>query len=400
VAVRKLVRRSARRVAPRVRRLASHSVTTARADAKERMHSAGALMIGGVHDPAEKAAERVADRVMRMAEPAGLVRRQCAECAAEDKKARRQAAGEEEEETVRARAATGIIAPGATSTPAPAAAKAAVGGLGAGRPLSRAERSFFEPRFGADLGQVRVHDDAAGGRAARALDARAFTLGQDIAFAPGERAPGTPGGDRLMAHELAHVTRQTYAADVQRKVVRRHSFQGCGKTETSLLDASAKRAAKALSYAKAVVGSAYGRPDKMSATTRNLLITNFHTTDRKHLRTILSEYIKIGTAFSDGVDFRCEKQCKLPKVGHVCGYAASTQLFGGFGDVHICFDPKNCDFRSTGNRDRDILLIHEVAHRYAGIDDKAYEFEAAYATLSAGAALDNADSYAAFAVDL
>jgi hypothetical protein len=191
-----------------VRRIAGHGVTTARAEARERMHGAGALLVGGIHDPAEKAAARAADRVMRMAAPAGLVRRECAECAAEDQNARRQATDEEPEETVRTRAAAGILAPGTAASPAPAAAKAAVGDLGSGRSLSRAERSFFEPRFGADFGQVRVHDDAAGGRAARALDARAFTLGRDIAFAPGERAPGTAGGDRLLAHELAHVAQR------------------------------------------------------------------------------------------------------------------------------------------------------------------------------------------------
>jgi Domain of unknown function (DUF4157) len=210
MAARKLVRRKARRVAPKVRRIAGHRVTAVRAQAKKRMQGTEGLMIGGVHDPAEKAADRVADRVMRMAEPVGPVRRECAECAAEEK-ARRQAAVEEEEETARARPAAGVLAPGAASSPAPAAAKAAVGGLGHGRALPRAERSFFEPRFGVDLGEVRIHDDAAGGRAARALDARAFTLGPDIAFAPGERAPGTPGGDRLLAHELAHVVQRRAA---------------------------------------------------------------------------------------------------------------------------------------------------------------------------------------------
>ena len=163
-------------------------------------------MIGGVHDPAEKAADSLADRVMRMPEPAAVVRRACAECAAEDK-ARRQV-NDEEEETVRMRAGAAMVAPGAASAPAPAAAKAALGAMGAGRPLSRAERTFFEPRFCADFSAVRVHDDGAAARAARALHARAFTLGHDIAFAPGERAPGAPAPDRLMAHELAHLVQQ------------------------------------------------------------------------------------------------------------------------------------------------------------------------------------------------
>ena len=74
--------------------------------------------------------------------------------------------------------------------------------MGAGRPLDRVERSFFEPRFGKDFSGVRVHEGAAADKAARSIDARAFALGSDIAFARGEREKGGP---RLMAHELAHV---------------------------------------------------------------------------------------------------------------------------------------------------------------------------------------------------
>ena len=40
---------------------------------------------------------------------------------------------------------------------------------------------------------------------ARSLAARAFTLGNDIVFAPGRHEPGSDSGRRLLAHELAHV---------------------------------------------------------------------------------------------------------------------------------------------------------------------------------------------------
>lgn len=55
---------------------------------------------------------------------------------------------------------------------------------------------------------VRVHSGAQAGRLANALGANALTIGQDIFFAPGRYAPGTPTGDRLLAHELAHVAQQ------------------------------------------------------------------------------------------------------------------------------------------------------------------------------------------------
>jgi hypothetical protein len=49
--------------------------------------------------------------------------------------------------------------------------------------------------------------DAAGGLSTR-FQARAFTIGQDIAFAPGQYRPGTIEGDAILAHELAHVAQQ------------------------------------------------------------------------------------------------------------------------------------------------------------------------------------------------
>ena len=40
-----------------------------------------------------------------------------------------------------------------------------------------------------------------------------------------------------------------------------------------------------------------------------------------------------------------------------------------------------------------VKWAHEVAHRYVGIDDKAYLHEPKYATLTSKQALDNADSF-------
>jgi hypothetical protein len=75
---------------------------------------------------------------------------------------------------------------------------------GRGRPIDPGSRERFARALGDDLGDVRVHDDADAGVLARAVDARAFTVGRDVFFAEGERGPGTGEGDRLMAHELAH----------------------------------------------------------------------------------------------------------------------------------------------------------------------------------------------------
>lgn len=81
-------------------------------------------------------------------------------------------------------------------------------GRSGGARLPSALRSDFERRFGEDFGTVRIHTDSAGHRAARDWGARAVTHGDVIAFARGAWAPGTPAGQRLIAHELAHVVQQ------------------------------------------------------------------------------------------------------------------------------------------------------------------------------------------------
>ena len=78
-----------------------------------------------------------------------------------------------------------------------------------GQPLSKSERAYFESRFGVDFSQVRLHNDAQAAESARALNAKAYTLGQDVVLGAGEYAPGTSEGRKLMAHELTHVVQQS-----------------------------------------------------------------------------------------------------------------------------------------------------------------------------------------------
>ena len=79
---------------------------------------------------------------------------------------------------------------------------------GGGRPLSGTERSFFEPRFGADFSNVRVHNDTRAANVARSVNARAFTFGHNVVFGAGEYSPDALTGRKLLAHELTHVVQQ------------------------------------------------------------------------------------------------------------------------------------------------------------------------------------------------
>jgi len=82
------------------------------------------------------------------------------------------------------------------------------GRLGSGRPLDEGTRQRMESVLRSDFSRVRVHTEKEGAALSQRMQAQAVTVGDDIAFAPGSYAPGTPMGDAILAHELAHVVQQ------------------------------------------------------------------------------------------------------------------------------------------------------------------------------------------------
>jgi hypothetical protein len=77
-----------------------------------------------------------------------------------------------------------------------------------GQTLESSTRAFMEPRLGYDFSQVRVHTDSVAADSARAVNARAYTVGRDMVFGAGRYAPNTSEGQQLLAHELTHVVQQ------------------------------------------------------------------------------------------------------------------------------------------------------------------------------------------------
>jgi hypothetical protein len=71
-----------------------------------------------------------------------------------------------------------------------------------GEALDAETRGAVEARFGHDFRDVRVHREA---DEASEVGAAAFTVGQDIVFAPDQYAPNTPEGAFVLMHELTHV---------------------------------------------------------------------------------------------------------------------------------------------------------------------------------------------------
>lgn len=253
------------------------------------------LRVGAVNDPAEREADRVADHVMRMPAPmtnanhaavnqilhGENVGRVCEDCTEEvqrvpgdlhrmedeeeelqmkpaDEVMRRV---EDDEEPLQLKRADGpvyrmededdIMQAKERSNQTPSlnsSSESAIRGLsGKGSPLPASERSFFEPRFGRSFADVRLHTGSAADVANSAINARAFALGRDIAFAKGEYRPGTSSGRRLMAHELTHTLQRKDSAGSVR-TLRRWSKAGIQAELCS--DRRAKRALRRLSWGK------------------------------------------------------------------------------------------------------------------------------------------------------
>jgi len=193
------------------------------------------LRIGQPRDKYVQEADRVADAVMRMSEP--QVQRQ-----AEPEEE------EEEEELIQTKALSEQITPlvqrqegeeeeeEIQTKPLPNQTSEVVSDMetsinsirGGGQPLPGSTRAFFEPRFGQDFSQVRLHTDTRAAESARAVNAQAYTIENNIVFGDGQYNPKTNSGKSLLAHELTHVVQQT---DPQISGLRKMSTTGSTQPE-------------------------------------------------------------------------------------------------------------------------------------------------------------------------
>jgi hypothetical protein len=139
------------------------------------------LRIGQLGDVYEQEADRVADVVMQMLEPSAVyfstlhIQRACLTC--EEDELRRQPIEEEEKELLQTKEISGE---NAETTPYLESCINAI--RGGGQPLAESERAYFGPSFGRDFSQVQVHTDDQAAEAAQAVNARAYTVGQDVVF--------------------------------------------------------------------------------------------------------------------------------------------------------------------------------------------------------------------------
>jgi hypothetical protein len=180
------------------------------------------LKIGQPGEKYEREADRVADMVLRIPDPQAHneptitpltqvphIQWQCPAC--ENEMIRQEM---EDEEVLQRKETNNSL----SQVPSNFETKMSTQGIG--KPLPESVQNYFEPRFGYDFSQVRVHNDVNAAESAKAISARAYTFGKNIFFGIGEFAPETPKGMRLLAHELSHTIQQSISNSNKHTILR------------------------------------------------------------------------------------------------------------------------------------------------------------------------------------
>ncbi|MCC5905119.1 MAG: DUF4157 domain-containing protein [Balneolaceae bacterium] len=176
------------------------------------------LEIGSPDDAYEREADRVADQVIRMSDPAiqkfddeddelqmkrkSAIQMKCDTCKHEEELQRKPLIQRKADNS---QAVSSELSQKIYSI------------KGSGHSLPNKTQQEMGAKIGADFSRVRVHTGSNAIQLNRELGARAFTVGSDIFFNQGQYNPNSGEGKRLMAHELVHVLHQSTGDHIRRQ---------------------------------------------------------------------------------------------------------------------------------------------------------------------------------------
>lgn len=329
------------------------------------------LTINQPGDEYEQEADRVADAVMRMAEPSATVR-----------------SAEQQALSSSTRSSEPAIQDTSAAPPAVRAVLASPG-----RPLDPEMRAFMEPRFGRDFGHVRLHTDDKADRSARAIHALAFTVGKDLVFRS-NRYSSSSDGRRLCAHELAHVVQQvgTPTVEFSRSAssrpgelqsraatapgpnrlssfksaaphLQRLSVSDCSRDHGAEIRRAAAAAVPAIARTISAILEFPLRPPAADALRRFFGASGAANAAQIALRLAVIQHRIPGAAV----------ECENPggfMYDHFCegvlAYVRPVPAFFGAGSIHVC-QPA---FHNLPAPNQMSTLVHEAAHRYNDASDQ------------------------------
>jgi uncharacterized protein DUF4157 len=354
------------------------------------------LQVGEPNNKFEQEADRMADLVMRMPE-------RSARDAPSPNKRSVQGVGADMSvlQTSSDRGAAEELSPEVGSE-----TKALTGG---GRPIPQTLRAFFEPRFGYDFSRVRVHPDAHA--VASAVQARAFTVGQNIGFDRGQYAANTDRGKWLLAHELTHVIQQERALPYDRLIQRKSDgakvpkYQDCSAA-TTLTNTpnpeleSARR--RAVDFVNGAICKLAVEPDEKDKSYRLALERHFINPSAVERKNIRATYRKILDQL-EPEKIRCVAAQKDKDYCSTDSDAGKMAGFNRSGETFLCES-----FWTMNHKCRAMTLIHEAAHAvgigaatphppYRGSTEYPFGAGPPGAGQSTVLRMDNPDAYSFFA---
>jgi len=354
------------------------------------------LNIGSANDAFETEADRVADQVIKSSdnniEPqvqtGALLQRKCASC--------------EEEEQLQKKPQSESISPiiqksgtvnGNESVASEAVSDKINSSRGAGSFLGNDSRNFMETRIGSDFSQVKIHTDANAVQLSRALNAQAFTVGNDIYFNEGKYNPNSTDGKHLLAHELTHTVQQ---GGVQRKMINRlincPANQNSSPNSPSSVLTEAKTRAATMALATSILlfidsvtlsGGTFnsylerfGIPPRASNKYANRFggggqFTNVDRAIVRELNKLSDRFKRVGNFLSGTIHFVCSgtNTITVGNCTHTCGtnaMAASCATGTHGRRIAIC-----SGFWALASKEqRGAVIIHEAMHMLFRFGDR------------------------------
>ena len=150
--------------------------------------------------------------------PSQSIQRKCAECEKEDKKVHRMSDKKEDEKKLQKKD-SGASNAGTANT------STYISSLnGKGNHLPKQANQFFSAIMGYDFSGVKIHTDKEASDSAKDVNAKAYTIGNNIVFNEGQYNAESVEGKKLLAHELVHVVQNDNNC-LQGKVQRQFNFQ-------------------------------------------------------------------------------------------------------------------------------------------------------------------------------
>ena len=268
-------------------------------------------------------------------------------------------------------------------------------------------------RLGHDFSRVRVHADAKAGASARAVDAKAYTVGEDVVVDPAHYHPGSAQTQRLLAHELVHVMQQRapggavagpqHEREASRLAARVISGTGLATVGAGVLGVMAGALQRepagptpapteafaecdpalqsdlrtkhpvALAHVADAISTLGQGWDHMAPTDKAVFQRYFDPSgsgdvDDGFVRDVRSNFVRI-RSYMQNLTFDCN-----PESGTLCG-SSKKWCVGGrlmwtcFGNLHVCVDA----YRNTSDDAfKTETMIHESVHNALHVTDRAY----------------------------